>query len=365
MESAQDAEVLEIETAAFELYNDEDDDWWNWRLVNLAGETVARGAEEVQTREQARENMDRLVESGVDTNVREMESAIFQVYADDRSEWHWRFVNDDGTIVADSVESYATRDEAATELESSIQPAAAQGDIQVLEDLALQVDQRGDRYTWRIVDSDRETIAGSTRSYVDRSEVTQLLAEFQELAMDSTVFELKDYTFHIVQEDANWDWQLIDDSREPVMQSDETFNNLEGARGAIDHIQSIIEEASIVDVEDAAFEIYQYEDRWRWQLIDASENVMASGAQDYQTREAVEAAIEDIRSELDDASILDIQRAAFELTEADGQWQWRLIDETGNPVAQSEQIYESRREARDAMEILQEYGPDAITQVAE
>jgi uncharacterized protein YegP (UPF0339 family) len=365
MESASDAEVLEIETAAFELYNDEDDDWWNWRLVNLAGETVARGPEEVETREEARENMDRLVESGVDTNVREMQGAIFQVYADDASAWHWRFVHEDGTIVADSADSYATRDEAATELQSSIQPAAANGDIQALEDLALQVDQRGDRYTWRIIDTDRETIAASTRSYVDRSEVTQLLAEFQELAMDSTVFELKDYTFHLVEEDNNWDWQLIDDSREPVMQSDEQFDNLEGARAAIDHIQSIIEDAGIVDVEDAAFEIYQYEDRWRWQLIDASENVMASGAQEYDTRDDVEDAIEDIRSELDDASILDIQRAAFELTESDGAWNWRLIDETGNPVAESEVEYDSRREARDSMEILQEYGPEAITQVAE
>jgi uncharacterized protein YegP (UPF0339 family) len=365
MESASDAEVLEIETAAFELYNDEDDDWWNWRLVNLAGETVARGAEEVQTRQEARENMDRLVESGVDTNIREMQGAIFQVYADDRSEWHWRFVHVDGTIVADSTENYATRDEAATELESSIKPAAAGGDIEVIESLALQVDQRGDRYTWRIIDSDRETIAASTRSYVDRGDVTQLLAGLQELAMDSTVFELKDYTFHVTHGDEGWGWELVDDEREALMQSDEAFGSLDGARESIDHIQSIIEDAGIVDVEDAAFEIYQYEDRWRWQLIDAAENVMASGAQDYASRNAVEEAIEEIRSELDDASIIDIERAAFELTESEGKWKWRLIDETGNPVAAAITEYDSRREARDAMEVLKEYGPEALTQVAE
>jgi uncharacterized protein YegP (UPF0339 family) len=183
--------------------------------------------------------------------------------------------------------------------------------------------------------------------------------------MESTVFELKDYTFHIVHGDDGWDWELVDDEREPLMQSDETFETLEGARESIDHIQSIIEEAGIVDVEDAAFEIYQYEDRWRWQLIDASENVMASGAQAYDTRDDVEEAIEEIRSELDDASIIDIERAAFELTESEGKWRWRLIDETGNPVATSLMEYDSRREARDAMEILQEYGPEALTQVAE
>jgi len=121
----------------------------------------------------------------------------------------------------------------------------------------------------------------------------------------------------------------------------------------------------VVEVEDAAFEIYQDDGRWRWQLIDAAENVMASGAQDYDSRGAVEDAIEDIRSELDDASIIDIERAAFELTESDGQWRWRLIDETGNPVATSLTAYDSRREARDAMEVLQDHGPDALTQVAE
>ena len=365
MESASDAEVLEIETAAFELYNDEDEDWWNWRLVNLAGETVARGAEEVDTREQARENMDRLVESGVDTNVREMEGAIFQVFADDASEWHWRFVHEDGTIVADSDGTFATRDEAATALESDIRPAAARGDVAVVESLALQVDQRGERYTWRIVDSDRETVAASTRSYVDRSEVTQLLSEFQELSMDATVFELTDYTFHLTEADDGWEWTLVDDARDAVMQSDGNFETLDAARQSIDHIQSIIEEAGLIDVEDAAFEIYQDDGRWRWQLIDAAENVMASGAQDYDSRGAVEDAIEDIRSELDDASIIDIERAAFELTESDGQWRWRLIDETGNPVATSLTAYDSRREARDAMEVLQDHGPDALTQVAE
>jgi len=365
MESASDAEVLEIETAAFELYNDEDDDWWNWRLVNLAGETVARGTEEVETRQQARENMDRLVESGVDTNIREMDGAIFQVYADDASEWHWRFVHEDGTIVADSTETFATRDEATTALESNIRPAAAEGDIDVVESLALQVDQRGDRYTWRLIDADRTTIAAATRSYVDRDEVTRLLGDLQELAMDSTVFELKEYTFHVTQGDAGWDWELVDEDREPLMQSDEAFDSLEAARDSIDHIQSIIADAGIVDVEDAAFEIYQYEDRWRWQLIDDSENVMASGAQDYASREAVKDAIEEIRSELDDASIIDIERAAFELTESEGKWRWRLIDETGNPVATSITEYETRREARDAMDVLKEYGPEAITQVAE
>lgn len=364
MESASDAEVLEIETAAFELFNDEQDDW-NWRLVNLAGETVARGPQMVDSREQARENMDRLVESGVGTNVREMQGAIFQVYADDASEWHWRFVHEDGTIVADSDEAYATRDEAATALDSEIQPAAAAGDIDIVEELALQVDQRGERYTWRLIDSDRETVAASTRSYVDRSEVTRLLAEFQELSMEATVFELKGYTFHLTDSGDGWEWALVDDGRDAVMQSSTTFEDLDQARDSIDHIQSIVEEAGLIDVDDAAFEIYQQGDRWRWQLIDEAETVMASGAQDYATRDDVEDAIEDIRSELDDASIIDIERAAFELTESDGQWQWRLIDETGNPVATSLEAYDSRREAREAMDVLKEYGPEALTQVAE
>lgn len=103
---------------------------------------------------------------------------------------------------------------------------------------------------------------------------------------------------------------------------------------------------------------------WRWRLIDEDGNVLADSAEAVDTREDAEREVAAIKDELDEASILEIETAAFELHEADGVWRWRLIDETGNVLAESLTAYPSRREARDGMNRIQEHGPDAWTSVA-
>jgi uncharacterized protein YegP (UPF0339 family) len=367
-ERAPNAEVLEIDTAAFELFEDENGEW-NWRLVDITGETVAQGPEMLPSRQEARDAMQRLEDATADPDARAMDSAIFQVYADESDAWRWRFVHPDGTVVADGTGEFGTRDEAVGAIEPDLRDTAAGADVFTIPSLAVQVDARGERFSWRVVDSDRDTVATSSRSHADRSAVVSEVDLFTEHAEEASVFELAEPSFLVEGGEDGWTWRLVGADREPIMFSTESYESREAAEDAIDDAQAVVADADVLDYEGAAFELVQFEDegvdRWRWQMVDEGGERMATGASDFATREEAGDAVEEVRRELDDASILKIESAAFELQEDEGYWSWRLIDENGNPIAHSLREYESRREAREAMETLQEHAPTAQTSVAE
>jgi len=47
-----------------------------------------------------------------------MSNATFEVYTDAAAEWRWRLVHDNGNVIADSGEGYASRQKATQGIES-------------------------------------------------------------------------------------------------------------------------------------------------------------------------------------------------------------------------------------------------------
>ncbi len=361
-EQAPDADVLEVEAAAFELFHDEEDNW-NWRLIDKGGETTARGPEMLPSEQAAREAMDR-VSDAADGDARAMGDAVYQVYGVD-DDWTWQFVLPDGSVVAQGEDVYGTRDEAVSAIESEVREVAGSASIDTIEQLALQLTASGERHSWRLIDPARSVVASSSRAYGNRDDAVTEVETVREHAADATVFELQAATFQLRGADDGWTWRLIDDDRETIMVSSGSYGAREDAEAAIERVRDVIRSADVLDYDEAAFELVEREDHWTWRLIDEEGNSLASSENDYSSRDAAKEALESVRTELHDASILEIDIAAFELQEADGLWRWRLIDENGNAIAQSLRTFDSRREARDSMEMLKEHAPQAITTVAE
>jgi uncharacterized protein YegP (UPF0339 family) len=70
--------------------------------------------------------------------------------------------------------------------------------------------------------------------------------------------------------------------------------------------------------------------------------------------------MEDAREAVGEASVLEVDGAAFELFEDDEDgWRWRLVDEDGAPLATSFRAHEARQDARRAMTNVKQYAPDA------
>ncbi|WP_181691637.1 HVO_2922 family protein [Natronomonas sp. LN261] len=62
-----------------------------------------------------------------------MSKATFEVYEDRAGQWRWRLVHDNGNIIADSGEGYASRQKCEQGLES-VRQNAPDADVRTVED---------------------------------------------------------------------------------------------------------------------------------------------------------------------------------------------------------------------------------------
>ncbi len=356
-EHAPDAELLEIETAAFELF--EDDEGWGWRLIDEGGWQVAAGARRYDTRGEARQSMDFLVENA-EATIRTMDAPIVQRYAGD-DEWRWRYVDVDNTVLLEGADTHATRDEIDERI-GTIRAGAAGAPLHVIEDGAVEVDP-DTGWRWTLVDAEREPLAEGTGRYPDGDTAREEVDLLRRTASNATVFELDGAAVRVVRADAGWRWELIDGDRNVLAIAPGAVDGRQAAVDAATRIIDLAPEAGSVDLETAGFELKRSEEGWRWRLLDGKERVMAAGATPHEEKADALSALEEVRGLVDGASVIDIDDPAFELHLAETGWLWRLVDENGTPLAESLPVFESREAAREAMTELKEHAPESAVSV--
>jgi uncharacterized protein YegP (UPF0339 family) len=359
-EHAPDAEHLEIEHSAFEIF--QDDDGWGWRLVTDIGDTIAAGGDRHDTEDGARASMESLVSSVEEVDQRSMGEGIFQVYADADDEWWWRFVRPDGSIVAESPDSFGTRHAAEAAIEE-LQAFADAATVETIGSLAFLLDPAD--WHWELVGPDREQVAVGTVEHADREAARAAVEHLQNEATQTTVYEIRDAAFDCYQGDDGWTWRLIDADRNVIAESPETFETLAAVEAAAAKARDLGAEAELVDYDDVAFELFVEEDGWTWRFIDEHQEVIASGAGRHDGREDAEAELDDVRKHIAAASVIEIDSAAFEFHQGDDGWRWRLVDEAGNELAQSISTFPTRAEAQEELSVVKEFGPDSEVSIAE
>ncbi|QLG48982.1 DUF1508 domain-containing protein [Natrinema halophilum] len=351
-EQAPDAELLEIETAAFELFVNENDEW-GWRLIDEGGKLVAEDPSTHPTRSAARQAMDRLLEH-LDSDVRTMDRSIFQPFANE--DWHWRFVMPAGETVAVDGDAYSTRDELVDSLDD-VREAAASARSYTIGDVSVQL-YGTDEWHFRLLDRDRNEIADSSVSWNDREAAMAGVEDLGEHAADAPIFSIEDAVIRPVGDD-DWSWELVDRDREVLAETVGTVSSKDDLFDAIEEVRQLAPMAGRVDFDVASFELVADEDdRWRWRLIDEDGRTVATGSEAHDTSEDVREALENVRDLIESASILEIDSVSFELHTDDDGWVWQLIDEYGATMAESTQTYETRTAAREAMNDVKAQAPE-------
>ncbi len=362
-ENAPDADLIEIETAAFEFYQDETGEWF-WRLIDETGELLARSGEGYPSRQATKRSMNRLVDGASDAPAREMASPGFQVYTDEDDDWAWRFVTVDNRIIADGTSTHATRDQAMTAVEGIREPADS-GEITVVEELLVDLLERDEEWRWRVLDADRQRIANGVRTYPSKEEALGMVNDIMNNAAETIVFDIEGAAFKLESTDDRTGFALIDEEHEVLGASAERFAESDNARTAIERVRQSAPDAGAIEFEEAAFEVYQDEVGWRWRLIDERHRVIAGAADPSDTRETARKEVQTVVGMVTEASILEIDTSAFELHEDDGRWYWQLIDENGQTLGRSLGDFPTRETAREAMMAFKELGADARVAVAE
>ncbi|WP_247375937.1 DUF1508 domain-containing protein [Halorientalis brevis] len=376
-EHAPEADMVEIDSPVLECYEAASE--WHWRLVDATGDTLATSPGRHDSNEAVHEVVDALALLAPDAPVRTMDAGLFHVYVSDTEprRWRWQLVHPDGTVVARSVEGYPSQ-EAATDAADAVAEYAADATVHTIADLAIRFDTTAsesegaaappdERWYWDLIDSDRERLAVGTEQFPSRDAVAATARLVRDHASAASVFEIDPAAFRldgVDDEDGNWRWRLIDADRTTLAVGDRTHDTRESARAELDRVRDLASGAGLLGFDLAGFEFVQREGGWEWQFVDTAGTVLGVSGPSFDTRPAAERALAEVRDRLTDASVIEIESPAFELHAEDGDWRWRLVDTDGSTIAESMRQYPTRREVRDALDSLREYGPDAATELA-
>ena len=297
--------------ATFELYEDSAGKY-RWRLRHRNSNIIADSAQGYASRQKAMQGL-RSVQSNAaggavvffedatenDTAeevpvVPAPESdATFELFEDNAGEFRWRLRHDNGNILADSGEGYASKSNVRRALESvrAYVPGAAYLKI---DPVAYEVytDAAGE-FRWRLLHRNGNILADSGEGYSSRSNARRAARRVGELAPDSEV----DDGFEVY-EDAGeeWRWRLRAANGELVADSGEGYANRSKAMDAVERVQSYAADADLLAIGSAAFEVY--EDRgeeWRWRLRHRNGEIIADSGEGYAERNKAVAAIERIK----------------------------------------------------------------------
>jgi uncharacterized protein YegP (UPF0339 family) len=111
----------------------------------------------------------------------------------------------------------------------------------------------------------------------------------------------------------------------------------------------------------ATFELYEDSaGEYRWRLVHDNGNIIADSGEGYASRSNAREAIERVQGYAPEADVLDVGQAAFELYEdSAGEYRWRLRHRNGNIIADSGEGYASRSAAEDAVNSVKRNAPGA------
>jgi amphi-Trp domain-containing protein len=114
--------------ARFEQYEDSADEW-RWRLVHRNGNIIADSSEGYASKQKATQGLESVRKNApgayvVDTSKDEEpeaeggSNATFELFEDKGGKWRWRLVHDNGNIIADGGQGYASKQKAKQGLRS-------------------------------------------------------------------------------------------------------------------------------------------------------------------------------------------------------------------------------------------------------
>jgi len=299
----------------FELYEDHGGSW-RWRLRHQDGGIIASSSDGHATRNAAQHAMQAVRRDALGATVLHVESE------DDLPEAG----SSDGFIFADGVESQAT--------------------FEFYED-------EGGKYRWRLRHDNGNMIAHGGQGYASRGGAEHSVEGFRASVGPAEYLHPDPTAIEIYRDAANeWRWRLLHRNGNILAGSGEGYANRGGARRAVDRLREGIHEMDI--------EVYEDEDGgYRWRLAGGDALVKADSGQ-YESREGAEEAVERVRRFMPDADLIDIGEAAFEIYVDEGdEHRWRLRHRNGNVLASSGEGYASRSGVWDAIESVKRNAPGA------
>jgi len=316
----------------FELYEDAGGKF-RWRLRHRNRNIIADSAQGYSSRQKAQQGLSAVkrdafgapvvdlrqfqadveaVDEGVEGDdapafVQDAESrATFEVYEDAGGKHRWRLRYENGNIIADSSQGYASarsRDDAVERVRHYVQSA----DYLRINPAAFEIyrDNAGD-HRWRLLHENGNVLADSGQGYSSRTSARQGVASVQSNAPEEGSAE-----FEVYEDNAGeYRWRLRHTNGNIIADSGEGYASESGAEDAAVRVREYAPEAHVLDIGSAAFEIYEDTGgEWRWRLRHRNGNIMADSGEGYTERNAAERALHGVKRNAPNADVETVESA--------------------------------------------------------
>lgn len=368
-EHAPDAEIFRQSDPTYEVYETEDGTW-RWRLVNHSGQVLATSPKEYGNKAEAKDAIERAANATrKDDSPHIVSKETFQIYSDGQG-WRWRYSIPNGPVIAKSPERFENP-EAAEASVNQVKTTKRRASSVTFDSGAILLTPTNSGSSWKFVTSKRESRLHSTNDDMSVEAAQRHLEGVQERAAQIPTFQLENLAFWVERDETAWQWSLIDSSYTTIATDSKRYENAEKTVDTVDRIVEIAEDADSLTFDSAVFEVTESNDRWSWQLLNERWQPQARAKNAHADRESAEREIERFKSNVAWASRYVIDPAVIEVyqenttdAENDGGWRWRLIDSSGDVLAENAASLSSHERAMEIAELVKESGPEAETIVS-
>ncbi|MDZ5812301.1 HVO_2922 family protein [Halorubrum sp. AD140] len=352
-----EAASLRESKARFELFEDAGGRP-RWRLRHRNGNVIATSGQGYSSRGKAQQGLHSVRRNARGAGLLRIETAVEDAEA---------VAADDGPEPEDAAEP-------AVAVPNGDAEPASRATFELFEDAS-------EEWRWRLRHDNGNVVADSGEGYASKSNAKRALARVREHVAAADYLRVDPAAFELFRDAAGeWRWRLIHENGDVLADSGEGYSSRSKARQGLESVRSNAAEAALAelgvgdaDASDGAgsagatFELYEDQGgEWRWRLRHRNGNVVADSGEGYASKSGAEDAIERVRGHAPDASVLEVGSAAFEIYEdAAGEWRWRLRHRNGNVVADSGEGYASRSNATEAVTRLKANAPGAAEEIVE
>jgi uncharacterized protein YegP (UPF0339 family) len=316
--------AFDASQAQFELFADVAGEY-RWRLRHRNGNVIADSGEGYASRQKAQQGIQSVKHNAAGGPVLDVEPIAPAVdEADD-----------------------ATGGEAA-------QPLLADAESQATFELYEDADER---HRWRLRHDNGEIIADSGQGYASHTGVADAVTRARGTVPSAAYLSVDPVAFELYQDRADeWRWRLIHENGSILADGGEGYSGRTRCRQGAESVAT-----NVGPDGDAEFEVYQNNrGEYSWRLRHANGNIIADSGEGYATKSGADDAVERVRSYAPEADLLDVGDAAFELYEDSAEeWRWRLRHRNGNVLADSDEGYRDRSDAVAAVTRVKRHAPDA------
>jgi len=242
--------VHEESQATFELYQDADDNY-RWRLRHDNGRIIAAAARGFSSGSTARNNVDSVQTYIAPADYLKFDPAAFEVFEDAAGEYRWRLVHQNGRILGDSGEGYASRSnvrraiEAVEEIVETAEVDAESGArFEVYEDNAGE-------YRWRLVSTNDEIVADGGEGFSDRSNANDSVERFQKYAPAADTLTVGNTAIEVYEDNAgDYRWRLRHRNGVIMATGSRGYSSRSAAIKGINSVKRNAPEAELEEAED-------------------------------------------------------------------------------------------------------------------